>query len=59
MLATAYGKALDPAALARWLSVGSVALPASLLAGLLTVRRQLGARRRRRYQADYDAWQQE
>jgi hypothetical protein len=57
VLTTAYGSALDPVALARWLSVGLVALPASLLAGLLTLRRQLGARRRRRFRADYNAWQ--
>jgi hypothetical protein len=59
VLATAYGKALDPVGLVRWLSVGLVVLPGSLLTGLLSLRRQLSVRRRRRYQADYDAWQHE
>jgi hypothetical protein len=58
VLATAYSAALDPAGLARWLSVGLVALPASMLAGLLALRRHLRTRRRRRFRVEFGAWQQ-
>jgi hypothetical protein len=55
---SALGITPDPVAFARWVQLGLVALPVSLLAGLLVLRWRLRARRRRRFQIDYQAWQE-
>jgi hypothetical protein len=57
-LASAAGTTLDPAAFARLVRGGLVALPMILLAGLLALRWRLGVRRRQRFEADYRSWQQ-
>ena len=55
---SATGMTPDPGTFARSLQVGLVILPVSLLVGLLALRRQLGVRRRQRFEVDYAAWQQ-
>ncbi len=47
----------DPGTFAPWVQVGLVALPVSMLAGLLVLRWRFGVRRHRRFQAEYHAWQ--
>ncbi len=54
---SATGTTPDPGAFARWVRIGLVALPVSLLAGLLGLRWRLGVRRRHRLQSDYQSWQ--
>jgi len=55
---SAIGTTPDPGTFARLVQVGLVALPVTLLTGLLALRWRLGVRRRRRFKADYHAWQE-